>query len=75
MCALSCSQASVAPTETPPEENRELVQDNDSEQFPEDEMPEEEDEEDEDDEDDEPYEEDYRVSPQISFITPVPDDF
>lgn len=73
MCALSCPQASVAPTETPPEEK--LVQDSDSEQFPEDEMPEEEDEEDEDDEDDEPYEEDYRVSPQSSFNTPVPDDF
>uniref|UniRef100_A0A8P4GII7 Glucosidase 2 subunit beta n=1 Tax=Dicentrarchus labrax TaxID=13489 RepID=A0A8P4GII7_DICLA len=52
-----------APVETPQEEMREPVSDNDSEQYPEDDIPEEEEEEDEEDEDDDPDEADYKVSP------------
>lgn len=49
---------------------REPIPDDDSEQYPEDDIPEEE-EEDGDEDDDEPYEEDYRVRPQSSSITPM----
>lgn len=60
--------------ETPQEELRESHSDNDSEQYPEDDIPEEE-EEDEEEDEDEQYEEDYKVSPQSSSITPMLDDF
>lgn len=52
--------------ETPQEETKEPVPDNDSEQYPEDDIPEEEEEEDEDDDDEDPDEADYKVSP-LSF--------
>lgn len=55
-----------APVETPQEEVREPVPDNDSEQYPEDEVPEEEEEEDEEDEEDDSDEGDYKVRP-LSF--------
>ncbi|KAM7387100.1 hypothetical protein PAMA_009631 [Pampus argenteus] len=57
-----------APVETLPEEIRESVPDNDSEQYPEDDIPEdeeEEDEEDEDDDDDDPDEADYKRPPTM----------
>ncbi|CAN9505567.1 unnamed protein product [Ophioblennius macclurei] len=50
------------PVETPPEE-REQVPDNDSDQYPEDEVPEEEEEDDEEDEDDDSDDGDYKVPP------------
>lgn len=49
--------------ETPQEEMREPVSDNDSEQYPEDDIPEEEEDDDEEDDDDDPDEGDYKVSP------------
>lgn len=53
--------------ETPQEEMREPVADNDSEQYPEDDIPEEEEEEEDDEEDDDdPDERDYKVCP-LSF--------
>lgn len=58
---------SAAPVETPQEEIREPVSDNDSDQYPEDDIPEEEDEDDED-EDDDPDDGDYKVNPQIFFL-------
>lgn len=54
---------SPSPVETPQEEIREPVSDNDSEQYPEDDIPEDEDEDDEDDEDDDPDDGDYKVNP------------
>ncbi|XP_068192008.1 glucosidase 2 subunit beta [Antennarius striatus] len=52
------------PVETPQEETREPVSDNESEQYPEDDLMEEEDEEeDEDDEGDDPDDEDYKSRP------------
>lgn len=62
-CDLGLCQAqpdSQAPLETPQEEVREPVSDNDSEPYPEDDIPEEEDEE-EDEEDDEQEEDDDKV--------------
>ncbi len=53
-----------APVETPQEEIREPIADNDSEQYPEDDIPEEDDEEDDEDEDDDPDDVDYKASPQ-----------
>ncbi|KAM3863739.1 glucosidase 2 subunit beta [Diretmus argenteus] len=62
---ISEAQAdSPAPVETPQEEVREPVSDNESEQYPEDDIPEEEDEEEEEDEDDDdPDEEDDKIPP------------
>uniref|UniRef100_A0AAQ5XS96 Glucosidase 2 subunit beta n=1 Tax=Amphiprion ocellaris TaxID=80972 RepID=A0AAQ5XS96_AMPOC len=56
-----------APVETAQEETP--VSDNDSDQYPEDDIPEEEEEEDEDDEDDDQDESDYKVRPLSFFIT------
>lgn len=55
---------SPAPVETPQEEIREPVSDNDSEQYPEDDIPEEEEDDDEEDEDDETDDGDYKVRPR-----------
>lgn len=52
-----------APTETPREEISEPIPDNDSEQYPEDDIPDEEEEDDDDDEDDDPDDGDYKVNP------------
>lgn len=61
---LSWHQAKApAPVETPQEEMREPVSDNDSEQYPDDDIPEEDEEDDEEDEDDDPDEADYKVNP------------
>lgn len=62
---LSWHQANAdtpAPVDTPQEEIREPVPDNDSEQYPEDDIPEEEEEDDDEDEDDDPDEVDYKVA-------------
>lgn len=53
---------------------REPVPDNDSEQYPEDEIPEEEEDDDEEDEDDDPDEGDYKVSPLSFSINLMLDD-
>lgn len=60
---LQTATDSAAPAETLPEETREPVPDNDSDTYPEDDIPEDEDEDDEDDEDDEPDDGDYKVNP------------
>ncbi|XP_054463486.1 glucosidase 2 subunit beta [Anoplopoma fimbria] len=52
-----------APVETPPEEIREPDNDNDSEQYPEDDIPDEEEDEDEEDEDDDQDDRDYKSPP------------
>ncbi|XP_039971424.1 glucosidase 2 subunit beta [Xiphias gladius] len=51
----------AAPVETPQEELREPVSDNDSEQYPEDDIPEDGEEDDEEDEDDDPDDADYKT--------------
>uniref|UniRef100_A0A673C5Y1 Glucosidase 2 subunit beta n=1 Tax=Sphaeramia orbicularis TaxID=375764 RepID=A0A673C5Y1_9TELE len=56
----------TAPVETPQEETRESVSDTDSEQYPEDDIPEDEEEEDEDDEDEDPDDGEYKVT-SLSF--------
>lgn len=48
--------------ETPPEETTDPIY-NDSEQYPDEDIPEEEDDDDEEDEDDDPDDVDYKVSP------------
>uniref|UniRef100_A0A667Y4U8 Glucosidase 2 subunit beta n=1 Tax=Myripristis murdjan TaxID=586833 RepID=A0A667Y4U8_9TELE len=64
---ISKTQADTpAPVETPQEEVREPVPDNDSEQYPEDDIPEEEEEEEEEEEDDDdPDEEDDKIPPTM----------
>lgn len=52
-----------AQVETPQEDMRDPVPDNDSEQYPEDDIPDEEEEDDEEDEDDDQDDADYKVSP------------
>lgn len=59
MCNFAWQQPSVAPGEAPQEEVPEPVSDNDSETYPEDDVPEEEEEDDDDDDDD--YEQDFKV--------------
>lgn len=54
--------------ETPQEEMREPVSDNDSEQYPEDDIPEEEEDDDEEDDDDDADDADYKVRPPCFFI-------
>lgn len=61
---LSESNADTpAPVETTQEETLEPVSDNDSDQYPEDDIPDEEEEDDEDDEDDDQDESDYKAPP------------
>lgn len=63
------------PVETPQEEMREPVSDNESEQYPEDpDIPEDEEEDDEEDEDDDQDDGDYKVSPQSFSIKLILDD-
>ncbi|XP_068584119.1 glucosidase 2 subunit beta [Cebidichthys violaceus] len=52
-----------APVETPPEEVREPDSDNDSEQYPEEDIPDEEEDDDEEDEDDDTEDRDYKSPP------------
>ncbi|XP_068433944.1 glucosidase 2 subunit beta [Clinocottus analis] len=52
-----------APVETPPEQNREPESDNDSELYPEDDIPEEDEDEDEEDEDDDTEDRDFKSPP------------
>lgn len=61
------------PVEIPQEELRDPATENESEQYPEDEIPEDDEEEGEEDEDDDPYEEDYKVEPLDSSMTPILD--
>ncbi|KAM4598711.1 glucosidase 2 subunit beta isoform 3-T3 [Polymixia lowei] len=56
----------TAPTDTPQEEVREPVSDNDADQYPEDDIPEEEeDEEEEEEDDDDPEEDDDKIPPTV----------
>ncbi|XP_003964886.2 glucosidase 2 subunit beta isoform X1 [Takifugu rubripes] len=65
-------QPSVAPGEAPQEEVPEPASDNDSETYPEDDVPEE--EEEEEDEDDDDYEEDYKSPPSTQTQDKKDDD-
>ncbi|XP_029014026.1 glucosidase 2 subunit beta [Betta splendens] len=62
----------AAPAEMPQEEIREPVPDNDSEHYPDDDIPEDEDEDDEDDEDDDP-DDDYKTPPTTQTQEPKDD--
>lgn len=62
VCNFVWLQSSVAAGEAPQEEVPELLSDNESEPYPEDDIPQEDEEEEEDDdEEDDDYEEDYKV--------------
>ncbi|XP_026217078.1 glucosidase 2 subunit beta isoform X2 [Anabas testudineus] len=65
---------SPAPVETPQEEVKEPVSDNDSDQYPEDDIPEDEDEDDEDDDDDDPDDGEYKSPPTMQTQEKKDDD-
>lgn len=63
-----------APVETQQETTREQVPDNDSEPYPDDDIPEEDDEDDEEDEDDDPEDGDYKSPPAVQTQEKKDDD-